>query len=870
MIYRFIDNQGSFVVKNPQKHNFYFPLTDAKGSLLSSVSPNLAGDIKIDNAHFLTPPASILDLKNNPLCRREFFIKTDHKIIRLSRPYRDSLEAGLLYHKIIKKAGPLHIEIINFIPHDRGVEIMWVKARNTGKKDLAMTPTSFIPLFGRSEKNLRDHRHVSSLLNRIFLRKYGIILKPSMVFNEKAHKLNKSCYFVLGFEGKACAPQGQFPTLDYFLGQGDIFSPDAIEKNVLPVNAKQREFDGKEACAAFRFRKISLKPQEERDYFLLMGIAGEEQEVKGLFQKLNSPGKISNALEATKKYWQDYLGVLSFDFKDHNFNNWLIWVRLQPVLRKLFGCSFLPHFDYGKGGRGWRDLWQDALALIFSEPNKAGKIILDSFKGVRLDGSNATIITKAGDFIADRNCISRVWMDHGVWPYLTTKLFINRTGELNLLFRQQPYFKDHQLRRGLKIDAAFAQKDFIQRTKRGAAYKGSILEHILIQNLVQFFNVGQHNITRLENADWNDGLDMAAQKGESVTFSFMYAHNLKSICELLESLREKRKSVVLLKELTLLLDRIKKPVNYHNFREKQKRLDIYLEKIRNTSGAKVSIGIGDLIFDLKQKYEHQFSWLGKKEWLKEGFFNGYYDNQARRVEGRLKGKLRMMLPAQVFAMMSGVASDSQIRHAYSAIKKYLQDKKSGGFRLNTDFGQVYLDLGRAFGFSFGDKENGAFFCHMNVMLANALYKRGFIKEGYQVINSLYKMSVSERAQIPAGLPEYFNNQGKGLYLYLTGSASWYIYTLIEEILGIKFVLGDILLEPKLLPANFAKKDIEIEFLFNAKQVKIIFTKTAKTAKPLSIKKVFLQKKKILPFGRNYLVRKELLNKKENTIQAYLG
>lgn len=49
MIYKFIDNNGTFVIKNPQKYNLYFPLTDSKGELLSSISPNLAGDIKKDN-----------------------------------------------------------------------------------------------------------------------------------------------------------------------------------------------------------------------------------------------------------------------------------------------------------------------------------------------------------------------------------------------------------------------------------------------------------------------------------------------------------------------------------------------------------------------------------------------------------------------------------------------------------------------------------------------------------------------------------------------------------------------------------------------------------------------------------------------------
>ena len=48
--------------------------------------------------------------------------------------------------------------------------------------------------------------------------------------------------------------------------------------------------------------------------------------------------------------------------------------------------------------------------------------------------------------------------------------------------------------------------------------------------------------------------------------------------------------------------------------------------------------------------------------------------------------------------------------------------KAGGYRLNTDFKEEKFDLGRMFGFAYGEKENGAVFSHMAVMYANALYK----------------------------------------------------------------------------------------------------------------------------------------------------
>ncbi|MCF7888408.1 MAG: cellobiose phosphorylase, partial [Candidatus Omnitrophica bacterium] len=547
---------------------------------------------------------------------------------------------------------------------------------------------------------------------------------------------------------------------------------------------KIKSFDGKEVIAAFEFEKKLLKKNQTTNYILGLGLTSGpkdkcKKEITKLFTHINTEKKIKKSLEDTKRYWQQTFKKIEFNFNDKDYNCWLKWVKAQPTLRKLFGCSFLPHFDYGKGGRGWRDLWQDALVLLHYEPKEAQKLIINSFSGIRLDGSNATIIKKDNSFLSDRNKISRVWSDHGIWPYLTLKSYLNYNTDINILNHQLPYFRDSHLFRAKKIDPDFKQKDFILRTINKKIYKGSILEHLLIQNLTSFFNVGSHNIIKLGSADWNDALDMASESGETVTFSFMYAHNLKGIIELLTSLKKKQSHLELLKELTFLLDNLKNPINYNNFYQKQKRLKSYLENTIKISGEKIKISIDNIISDLNKKYRHLSGWLLKKEWLDEGFFNGYYDNKERRVGGKNKGKMQMMLAPQVFAIMSGIATPAQIKKIWQSANKYLKDKNKS-FHLNTNFGSIYPELGRAFGFKYGDKENGAFFSHMIIMFAYALYKRGFIKEGKSVFNSLYKMIKSNSNTTYPQLPEYFNSQGQGLYSYLTGSASWYIHTLLKE------------------------------------------------------------------------------------------
>ena len=77
-----------------------------------------------------------------------------------------------------------------------------------------------------------------------------------------------------------------------------------------------------------------------------------------------------------------------------------------------------------------------------------------------MDGTNATIIgEKQGEFVADRNNITRVWMDHAFWPLVTTEFYLNQTGDFSVLLEKAPYFKDRQIRRGMAHDDMWQPAD---------------------------------------------------------------------------------------------------------------------------------------------------------------------------------------------------------------------------------------------------------------------------------------------------------------------------------------------------------------------------------------------------------------------------
>ena len=834
-LWSFTDNSGSFCSDCADKiKSLYFPL--GNDSIMSSITPDLHGDIKSGQGSFLLAPVSRIDLANLRSSRNFWIYLSPHKIWSVSGVSKNSkqisqdefrLEAGLLWQKIIRKNQGIGIkaEVLSFVPATGGpLEIMQVKLTNIARKNLSFIPTAAIPMYSRGANNLRDHRHVSTLLQRVILHKFGVITKPTLTFDESGHRVNKDNYFVLGWDEKFSSTERIYPTQDIFCGDaGDLEEPEAVFKN---IPAQLNNIQGKEAMGGLSFKKVSLRPGQSKTYTLVMGIAQNLAEISKAIVKFNRPDKISGALEETKDFWGRLSQGVNVTTQDKDFDNWMRWVNIQPALRRIFGCSFLPDFDYGKGGRGWRDLWQDCLGLILHQPKKVRALLINNFCGIKIDGSNATIIGKGpGEFIADRNNISRVWMDHGIWPLLTLELYINETGDLDILFEQATYFYNHEINRTREVDYNWIPAHGNKlRTSGSRIYSGSILEHLLVEHLVQFLNVGSHNHIRLEGADWNDGLDMAKENGESVAFSAMYAQNLEDLSGLLLQIKEKKIEVA--EELKILLTKI----NYESISSKRKLLDEYFSKTAlSLSGKKVYLDALKLSNDLRAKSSWMKQNIRSNEWLKEGFFNGYYDNRKKRLEGKKGRHIQMTLTAQVFAIMAGIASPRQVRKLLQSVNKYLLDKQNGSLRLNTDFQQEQLNLGRAFSFSYGDKENGAIFSHMVVMFSFALYKQGYVRKAWEVLSSLYKMALdTSRSKIYPCLPEYFNLEGRGMYSYLTGSASWFILTLLTQVFGVKGQNGDLVIEPKLSAQHFYKTDsISVERLFAGKRLRISFFNPAK-------------------------------------------
>ena len=174
--------RGVFELGQPHHHShLYFPLDNERG-LVSVVTPLLHGDIKTSQNTFLTPPVSVEDLHTSR-AGRNFWVRVNGRgawsgagqsAPQIARRFGAedetvTLQAGFLW-QTVTRLNPglgLRAEVTSFVPaSDDAVELMQVTLTNLGAEPLTLTPIAAIPLYGRSADNLRDHRHVTSLLHR--------------------------------------------------------------------------------------------------------------------------------------------------------------------------------------------------------------------------------------------------------------------------------------------------------------------------------------------------------------------------------------------------------------------------------------------------------------------------------------------------------------------------------------------------------------------------------------------------------------------------------------------------------------------------------------------------------------------------------
>ena len=336
--YTYTDEYGSFRLENPEDTSYlYFPLAGESG-LKSSITPTLGGDSKIDQNTFLLQPTSTEELHNQKSARN-FWCVVDGKGVwsatgnsseaeygrAIGQAQESVLEAGLMWHRVTRKSEKygLKAAITSFVPCDRHTfEIMEVTLENIGDSDVTFTPVAAVPVYGRSADNVRDHKHVTSLLHRTLVTEWGLQVTPTLTFDERGHKKNTLTYFVYGSGDNGAGPEAVCPRVMDFIGEGgsltapkSLFEMEKGENHSLNDTIWQRtgsEDGGWEAIGALLFAAKTLQRGEKISYRILMGICPKEEKTETmhtLMREYGSKTAVDEALAKLKKEWKDKVNV---------------------------------------------------------------------------------------------------------------------------------------------------------------------------------------------------------------------------------------------------------------------------------------------------------------------------------------------------------------------------------------------------------------------------------------------------------------------------------------------------------------------------------------------------------------------------------
>ena len=177
-----------------------------------------------------------------------------------------------------------------------------------------LTPTAAIPIYGRSADNLRDHRHVTSLLQRTICHRHGVLVRPTLSFDERGHTLNQVTYAVLGAEADGTAPAGFFADVEYFIGEGGTLDwPEAVVANQTATQVAGAAIDGYESIGGLRFRDVELlaRARRNRTSLILAILHDEDRTRMTLLERLrHRPQLRARNWKRHEPFWREKVSTL--------------------------------------------------------------------------------------------------------------------------------------------------------------------------------------------------------------------------------------------------------------------------------------------------------------------------------------------------------------------------------------------------------------------------------------------------------------------------------------------------------------------------------------------------------------------------------
>lgn len=438
---------------------------------------------------------------------------------------------GMGYTSIEQEYRAIRSKVTYFVPQDDDLEVWRVSIENRSNKQRKFDIFSYVELcLGHALVDLINQpndQHFNVVRfdedeEVIYATKNYWVTYRGATVKQPNQGWDKYVYFastlpVKGFDGKK----------DAFIGPWRSESdPIAVHEGL----CRNTEITAGDACAALQ-SEIALKPGETIEFAILLGIVDSESYEKlapPLLDKYRDLATMDAALDGVKKYWDDYISVVTVDTPDENMNLMLnIWAKRQAWV--TFHMHRTAGYYHGGllFGTGIRDQSQDLLGPLLAHPDEIAGRICDVISHQFADGStlhNFFRLTGQGEKTGHS--------DTPLWLPLAIMSYIKETGDFGFLDRVVPYHDDGE---------------------------GDVLEHLTRAIDYPLSQLTDRHLPRFGPGDWNDTLDYVGRQGigESVWVGEFLCYILREAADLLDRIGAKHKAA----EYRVRYDEIAEAIN---------------------------------------------------------------------------------------------------------------------------------------------------------------------------------------------------------------------------------------------------------------------------------------------------------------------
>lgn len=396
---------------------------------------------------------------------------------------------GMGYTCLSSKYDDIEGKITYLVPRKDDLEIWMVTVRNAGDRPRKLTSFSYVEWsLGNYAFNLTE-ASFAQLFNEVHYEN-GMLLVTTRFWNVAAAgggnpnlRWDKYAFLTSNLTPDA------FDSLEEdFIGTYRGWAnPLAVEKGQCTNSIG----DGQDIVGVLQ-HNLELQPGEEKKFLILLGVAPNREDAHRLHERYDQWEEAEHALREIKRYWDNYLSRTICEAPDPGFCiSFNVWNKYQAWTTSRWS-RMDSYYIGGASIIGWRDSWQDMLAVLPNDLQWARQRTLYLLEHQFPDGStlhNWDPLTNIG--------VKTGHSDDPLWLVLGVTEYIKESGDLAFL------------------DTPAAYYDGGTETVR---------QHLIHALDYALFRMSPRKIPLIEAADWNDGLDQVGRQGRGE--SIMVAQHL--------------------------------------------------------------------------------------------------------------------------------------------------------------------------------------------------------------------------------------------------------------------------------------------------------------------------------------------------------